>query len=258
MIDLTSLYSELESMIDSSLRELAEVPPSELGPLCEELCVFFRTAGIGALLLELDVNQFYHMLIRSGLTRVFLLQQTAPEEKELSRFCKITKANGFFDSVAANRFDVAEKIAVLSPQKWMERYEYEDDYCYILFLHNMIRGGEKSLKEKIVNQFEKILEGESSPKYDVCYALFKQDNQYFDDAFSGLINLWTDEIVFQKKSISRNEIEFAAARHVYVEGLALLRIAEIVGIETQDEYQYCPKEARLPMHTPFPNTGFPM
>ena len=258
MIDLTSLYSELELMIDSSLKELAEVPLSELGPLCEELCVLFRTAGSGALLLELDVDRFHHMLIRSGLTRVFLLQQTAPEEKELSRFCKITKANGFFDSVAANRFDVAEKITVLSPQKWMERYEYEDDYCYILFLHNMIIGGEKSLKKKIIDRFEKILEGESSPKHDVCYALFKQDNQYFDDAFSDLIDLWTDEIEFQKKSISRNEVEFAAARHIYIEGLALLRIAEMVGIETQDEYQYCPKEARLPMRTPFPNTGFPM
>lgn len=258
MIDLSVWYQDLSNMFNYELRNLAEIPTSELGPSCEELCVLFRTAGIGALLLELDIDRFYHMLISSGLTKVFLLQQTAPEEKDLSRFCKITKANGFFDSVAANRFDVAEKIAVTSPQKWMERYEYEDDYCYILFLHNMIRGGKKSLKEKIINRFEMILEGESSPKYDVCYAFFKQDNQYFDDAFSDLIDLWTDEIEFQKRSISRNDMEFASARHVYIEGLALLRIAEMVGINTQDEYQYCPKEARLPMRTPFPNTGFPM
>ena len=258
MFDLTSLYQDIESMVDFSLEQLAKASSSELGPLCEELYVFYRTAGIAALLLDLDIDRFYHMLIRSGLIRVFLLQKSTQEDKKLSRFCKLTKVNGFFDSVAANRFDVAEKITVLSPQKWIERYEYEDDYCYILFLHNMIRGGEKSLKEKIIYRFEKILEGESSPKYDVCYALFKQDNQYFDDAFSDLIDLWTDEIEFQKKSISRNEVEFAAARHIYIEGLALLRIAEMVGIETQDEYQYCPKEARLPMRTPFPNTGFPM
>ena len=43
-----------------------------------------------------------------------------------------------------------------------------------------------------------------------------------------------------------------AERQVYVEGLAMLRIADRLGLKTQGEYLYCPSLARVSMQKPFP------
>lgn len=253
MIDLASLYPSMESIIAFKLEELSQAKINEIGPICEELSILYRAAGIAAILLELDSDQFYHMLIRSGLTRLFLLQKVSPDNKEGSRYCKITRANGFFDSVAANRLDLAKQIAIRSPQRWIETYEYEDDYCYILFLHEMVKGGERRLKEGILDRFKRVLEGQKPPRYLICCALLEGDSDHFDNAFLDLLDQRTEEMEFQKRSLSRNEVEFATARHLYVEGLALLMIAEMAGIRTRKEYYpYCPSEARVPMQTPFP------
>lgn len=257
MIDLVTLYTELDPMIDSLLTSLPNERGAEKGKTCEDLCVHYRTSGIAALLLELDIDRFYHMLIRSGLTRLFLLKTMSQEEQEGSRYTKLTRANGFFDSVAANQLNVAEKIVFLSPRNWNKKFEYEDDYCYILFLHQMVKGGENNQRREILTRFEKVLDGEPSQKLDICYALLERDSGKFDDCFHDLLGFWTEEIEYQMRSISRNEIEFTAAKHVYIEGLALLHLAEMTGIETREEYEYCPKEARMPMSAPFPDNGYP-
>ena len=43
-----------------------------------------------------------------------------------------------------------------------------------------------------------------------------------------------------------------AFRQVYVDGLALLRIAERLKLPLQSEYLYMPSLARVPMQQPFP------
>jgi hypothetical protein len=43
-----------------------------------------------------------------------------------------------------------------------------------------------------------------------------------------------------------------AERQVFVDGLALLQIAERLGFSLQPEYLYLPSLARVPMQKPFP------
>ena len=43
-----------------------------------------------------------------------------------------------------------------------------------------------------------------------------------------------------------------AERQVYIDGLALLRIAERLSFTVQAEYLYMPSLARVPMQRPFP------
>lgn len=257
MVELPTLYPELGECIEAQLADLADVPPGGLGKACEELCVFMRTAGIGALLLEMDVDRFYHMLIRSGLTRAFLLSRTPPAEKQEARFCVITRSNGFFDALAADRFDIASNIAYLSPPKWNRKYEYEDDYCYVRFLHEIVRGSEKAVKEEILHRFTEILEGEKSNRLEILAALLEGSADQFEEAFAALLVERTSDLDLEQKSLARNEVEFAAGRFVFIEGLALLRIAARAGFQTKVEYEYCPKEARLPMQVAFPDDGYP-
>lgn len=257
MIDLNTLYPELESMIDSKLKDLSTAQKNELGPLCDELNIFYRTCGIAAILIDLDSDKFYHMLIRSGYTRLFLLEQFSGEHKMESRFCKITRSNGLFDSIAANRIDIAKEIADLSPMKWNKKFEYEDDYCFILFIHEMIKNPENNILEFILQRFKGILANQSSSKYDVCFSLLERDDSSFDQSFMAMLNDWENELDRQAKSIGRNEVEFSTAKYVYIQGLALLKMAEKLGIKTKDEYLFCPKEARMKLVKPFPENGYP-
>ena len=47
MIELESLYLDLESMIQIRLRKLNETSDTNFGPLCEELCVFIVLRQLG-------------------------------------------------------------------------------------------------------------------------------------------------------------------------------------------------------------------
>ncbi len=44
---------------------------------------------------------------------------------------------------------------------------------------------------------------------------------------------------------------------VFVEGLALLGLAERRGMSTEAEYVFCPAEAREPASLPFPDDRYP-
>ncbi len=44
-----------------------------------------------------------------------------------------------------------------------------------------------------------------------------------------------------------------AERQIYIEGLAILRIADKLGFVTQSEYRFCPSIARVAMVKPFPD-----
>ena len=98
---------------------------------------------------------------------------------------------------------------------------------------------------------------DTNSKYDVCSALLNGDKEGFDAGFSRLLEERTKEVEFQKRSSNRNEAEFASAQHIYVEGLAILRIAQSRNITVQEEYIYCPKEARFPLLVPFADFGYP-
>ena len=89
MTDLVALYPELAGLIESQLADITLAPPEQLGDSCEVLCTFMRAAAIAQLLMEMNTDGFYHRLIRSGMTRRFLLSRTPPQEKQESRYCKI-------------------------------------------------------------------------------------------------------------------------------------------------------------------------
>jgi hypothetical protein len=59
-----------------------------------------------------------------------------------------------------------------------------------------------------------------------------------------------------QEKIERGQLEdvhVLAQRHVSIEGLALLRLADRRGIPTEREYLFCPSLARLPASFQCPN-----
>jgi len=94
--------------------------------------------------------------------------------------------------------------------------------------------------------------GPDDPRVGVCKALIEADSEGFAQAFHALLLARQGEI---DEGVARGEIEELAVvtqRHVYIEGLAMLRLAQARGIATESEYAFCPSLARQPMVEPFP------
>ena len=257
MIELSALKNTIPVYINDKNEQLANAESIHIGEICEELALYYRVSAAASLLLDLDVEQFNHMLIRSALTRVYLLRSVSDHIKQSDRFCKSSRANGFFCALAAERFDIAKDIAGLSPKR-NTQFEYEDDYDYILFLHKFVSHSDNSTLQKIIDQFELDLQGTKSLRLNVCKALLEENEEDFEDYFLALLNDWKQSIDYQKTSMTRDEVAFAGDQYIFVEGLALLRIAEHLGFTIQEEYDYCPKEARRVISISFDIKDFPL
>lgn len=228
-----------------------------IGDVCEQIAEKYRVLAICRLLADADTDGFYHDLLRSAKTREYYLSRCRAEN--YADFHVVSsRSEPFFDAIAANDFSLARNIAGLSPQEWWSEDEYEDDFWYIYFLKYI--SFDPTIQDEldeILQRFEISLEGASSARFDVCKALLVPDQEAFDDAFNNLVLDRNSEIEREKELFFMEEMNILMNRHVFVEGLAVLRVAEKAGLQTQGEYLYCPALARLPMKRPFPDDGYP-
>jgi len=230
-----------------------QYPIGQLGKLSEELSKKLRTLAIICLLGDSDTDLFYHNLIRGANVReLFLLRSR--EENYLTDFhLAASRTTAIFNALAANEVDLAGRIATLSTDSWMAEDEYEDDFCYAQLIHYIIRNGTDAPRlDGILSRFEQVLQGSESPRLDICKALSSTDQEAFNDAFQGLLEDRTRTIADQEARGQIHDAGYATERHIFVEGLAILNLANKKGLTTQREYPYCPALARLPMTRPFP------
>jgi hypothetical protein len=242
----------LEETVDyaNMLIEVAIMQESveSMGNLCNDISRYYRAMGIYDLLINADTDGFFYGLIQSALTRKYYLDRCV-RERFLSNPERMSSfVDPFFDAVAANQLKLATDIARLSPDQWLEDYEYEDDFTYAYFFYRLIRFDEADATELtgIISQFERALEGQSSVRLELCKALIAKEQAAFDEAFANLLNehqSWTDALA--EDSMQSHEFTFEANRRIFVEGLAILRIAEQLRLETQEEYILCPNMAYL-------------
>jgi hypothetical protein len=228
-------------------------PINELGKLSLEVSDKFRALAIVTLVTQGESDFFYHNLIRSGRSReIYLLRLQKEGIGEDHHGCS-GRYEPLLDAAAADDLPLASHIAEMSPAEFQEQHEYEDDYCYAQCLHRLIR--EESPKDEFKELFDRwasYLEGKDTARLNVCQGLLAQDQGTFEEAFEALLDERQAKIGEEK---NRGQIEdplVVANRHVFVEGLALLRLADIRGLKTQQEYRYCPSLARVPMINPFP------
>ncbi len=252
---------KLEEYLDPMAAEIAfwlmglrdpEYIIEQLGSLSESLSEKLRSLAIITLLAEADTNLFYHNLIRSGLAREIFLKR-CQAEGFTDYHLAISRNGALFDCITAGSFDVANRIDRLSPVEWIADGEYEDDYCFMRFFHLIIRDGMTQTELiPVLERFEASLEGVENAKLGVCRALAYRDQRTFDDSFDGLILEHETAIREDTERGQMEDEDVVAQRQIFIEGLAILRIAERIGLKTEPEYKYCPAIARLPMTIPFP------
>jgi hypothetical protein len=229
------------------------MPLEESGRRSTELCRKLRALAIIALVGAADVDAFHHNLIRSGGVRERYLTMWRRAGREDDHDDAASRLDGWLDALAAGDLELASRIARLSPARWHESREYEDDFELARALFSLLPDpptGEST--PAALARLDAALEGRSDPRRDVAAALADRDQTAFDAAFEALL---VDRERAITDAIARGQMDdpiVVAHRMVYVEGLAMLRLAEVAGLATQREYRLCPSLARQPMRTPYP------
>lgn len=259
-MNLLDLHDHIQIYLDFVV-EFVERDPSiqSLGKRCHDISRHYRALGVCALLAEGDIDAFFHSLIRSAQTRRYFLDRCR-RENHISDFYLAASFNGpFFDAVAADQFRLAEAIARLSPQEWRERDEYEDDFAYTHFLHRLVLNPTEGPTEgpAVLERFERALEGAASPRLGVCRAILARDTDAFESAFVDLLAAREAEIAAARSTAETEEVTFEPEAGLFVEGLALLKLAGRLGLTPAPEHPMCPSIARRTDYRPFVLAGFP-
>lgn len=251
---LSDLGAEIEGWTDS-LRHAKSA--AEIGRPCEEIWTCRRGLAILHLLLHGDYNAFFQDLARSAQCRLYHLKRCAADS-HVDFYCRSTRAEPYWDALAASCFELARDIGRLTPSSFREGEEYEDDFCYLRFLHQWQENncGASAELSTLLQRFEEVLEGAANPRLAICKSLLGPDGNAFEQAFLALLEERYAQIEREKIGAAEESVCAAVGTYVFVEGLALLRLAGLAGIKTREEYPLCPLLARLPMSLPLPMDGF--
>ena len=230
-----------------------ETPIEELGELCLELEEKLRGAAIILLLTEAKTDAFLHNLIRAAsLWRGYLERCRAAGIDDDHDYCA-GRFDPMLDAIAGRDFVLANTLAALAPSKYREGHEYESDFCYARTLHTLLtETPDKDALAALANRCAAAGDEMSAARAEACLALGARDQGAFEQGFSALVRARQDEIAKEEENGRQGTPTVYAARAIFVEGIAVLNLAERYGIALKRDYPMCPSLARVPMRQPYP------
>jgi hypothetical protein len=222
------------------------------------VCIYYQGVGISELLLDAEVDAFFHHLIRSAQSRLWVLEHCQALSAPPLKLFKASNTGGFHAALAARQWDLARRIAQVSPTACLTDVEYEDDFCSAHFLHRYMLEAPPQELHAVLGRFEAVLEGDKSPWFELCRYMLARDHAGCARAFASLLEERTHKLTKMKReSVYATDSLFLPQSSIFVEGLAWLSLMERAGIPTEAEYPYCPSLARRVKYAPFEVTTFP-
>lgn len=198
----------------------------------------FRRRAICRLLLSCDVEGFHADLQRSATLYAHVLDRAGPMGFATS------EAAPYFDGLASGDLEVAHTVAVRSRGGWNEELEYEDDFLYTYVLMRMSGEAPPDVVDALLERLDDVVGDDESSQRDLCRALQHRSASLFEDALSRRI---TEHEAFYREGWTAGYIpeeEWATEGQLFIEGLALLVLAERRGIATDTDYLFVPSLAR--------------
>jgi hypothetical protein len=244
----------LAEVKDSVLALAAGLPILKIGHELENLSSYFQGLAITHLLRGADVDEFKLYLTRSGYARRYFLRRSAQEGNTDDPHLALGRTEAFLDAVVAGQMILAREIVRMSGDTWHPAWEYEDDFYYFLFLHRIANGLDSADEPKlgeILARFETALEGGKSFRLNVCRAILGHDGEAFREGLFALMEQRKEELLNLRELMRQVEPKSCvcwAQSFVSIEGLALMRLAELAGLPALDpdtEPPLCPALGRI-------------
>lgn len=136
-------------------------------------------------------------------------------------------------------------------------WEHEDDFLFVAFLmvryflgpdrdDDEARAAHVARQRDMLDRWEVVLEGGADPGLDVCGALFEGDAKAFRDALTVLADERDANLSEMVRQGQLQDVDAAWYVPFWGQGLALLRLAERDGLETDPYVSMVPAIARVP------------
>jgi hypothetical protein len=245
-VDLRALRNDAADALEDLFEAFSPGMPREaLLQAHDDAASSFLAIGVATLLVDGNADAFFLNLCRcaeNGRRLLALFRRRALDPPPASRNVPLLAA------LAAGDLARADAIAALSRDTLAEaEREYQDEFLWALCLQRLARAGEieGAALEPVLARLAESGGRESEVAF--ARALLARDGQGLAEAFAGALVERETEIEERAKAFTTPVTDFAPHRFIWLEGLALLRLAERAGLGLDGEYRYCPRLARLPM-----------
>ncbi|MFL5349315.1 MAG: hypothetical protein ACJ8AT_31325 [Hyalangium sp.] len=214
-----------------------------------------RRLALCALLVDARPDRFSAHLCHSAHARLHFLELVARGHGAEPRFLCATQEFSFIDALAAGQPDLAMGIARLAACRHDPAFEYEDDFLLHHFLHHFlltVRGANSADLPALLERWDAALEGGSDTYLDACRALLHQQADAFDKALQATVDARLVRFQKLRRDSGPNDELRKTEGALFMNGLAMLRLAELRGMDTRREYPTLPALARVPIGRPAP------
>lgn len=238
-LNLEITVSNIEYMLSEHLKLISQKKYSAEQFLKTSSC--FRMLGCGNYLLTIDINNFFDNLYKSAV--VYLEFMTLKDSVVFDPYylCK-SKGIPLLDAIVIHNFDLARKISAKMACTFQKNMEYEEDFHYYNCLSLL---SEETLDADTLNKtmldFETSSDGGDSNRFKVIKAISQKDGLFFNESLSVLISEWNNEIKRKRKSENIDPYENMTSSNIFIEGIALIRLAQKCGITVDDKFHYIPE-----------------
>lgn len=231
-----TVQANLEFLTAKRLAVLAERPDAKLAL---EAASFCRQAGCGELLSRMNTRAFFEALAQSARIYLDLLERRQECSERDAYYLARSKAAPFFDALAAQEKELVARMLPLLTRDWMPRMEPEELFHYHMAISCLV--GDSGDLEGALRSFERALEGGESVRFDVTRALVARDSGAFDVALQSLIDERCMALAKDRKAGIFDPYFHQTEAHVFVEGLALIRVAQERGMGVRRWYRTIPE-----------------
>jgi hypothetical protein len=180
-------------------------------------------------MIDFDVEGFGRNLIRGAVNWKRFLENS----KEINKAVPSSNNITVFSSIVCNRLDLAEALLLLAEPK-KTRWEYEDEHFSAIFVKEYFLSNYTDYEtivdlKELCDEIDDYLE-KRTPKVLFYRALLSGDPENIIDSFEE----WNEDVVEQREKkadslYSTSTEEFT--RHIWLEGLSFIRLAELKGIK---------------------------
>jgi hypothetical protein len=216
--------------------------PFDIWDNCREMALRYRVLALYKLLLTANVEEFCCLLSKAAqcwiyyLMRVFIGLPTSPE------YCCLSYRGPFIAALAAGDFDTATILSLFTLKHYENEVEDLDDFLYTLFLHQMLLRihEDEGFITKVLADYREETKELGTSRVAVCEALYERDPTSFHKAMVALVEEREKEI--ETENVARNKLEyvFVVEKELFTEGIALVKLAKKLGIQSDHEYRYIP------------------
>jgi len=203
----------------------------------KKYCFALHQIAYVEILEDINFANYSSNLIRSAENWLHLLKQLNSGKDTVPTSFLLP----LFGVLAIGSNDLASDIANNASDKKVPP-EYDDEFYYADLLHHLVLENKVEL-ENCLQRYEESLGDEDSTRLQVCKSIAERNEPEFLDAIATLNENFINEMEVKASMPSVSPAEINAARHVWLEGIALIRLANSYGIKSSFDYLSIPYAA---------------